>query len=74
MFPNPATDFVTINFEDATNGNVNIYNIAGQMIYNKSFSQQSYIQLNIESLFNGMYIVEVRTEKGSFNTKLQIAK
>lgn len=74
MYPNPATDFVTINFEDATNGNVNIYNIAGQMIYNKSFSQQSYIQLNIESLFNGMYIVEVRTEKGSFNTKLQIAK
>ncbi len=79
IYPNPAVDKqVTLIYditENASNGEVAVYNISGQKVYssqianNSGFYQQN---LNLSDLSSGVYIVKVQIGNYSANQKLII--
>jgi hypothetical protein len=61
IFPNPTTDKFTI--ETPQKATIEILNIQGQLI-NTIEANSKEISIDISALPNGVYIVEVKTEKG----------
>jgi hypothetical protein len=61
IYPNPATDYVNINF--AGTGNLIITNILGQVVYAVSHTE-STISLNVAEWKSGMYFVTVTNNSG----------
>jgi hypothetical protein len=61
VYPNPATNSLTI--ESPQNGVIEITNIQGQLI--KSFMATSNkTSIDVSAFPSGVYIIEVKTEKG----------
>jgi len=75
LYPNPATDVVTLNIDNASNADLtlNIYNIIGTLIKTEML-KQNQPQINIEDLSNGIYMVEIKSKKWSEKQKLIIQK
>jgi Secretion system C-terminal sorting domain/SprB repeat len=77
LFPNPTTGSfqLSLNFEKATDTQVVIYNILGEVVYTKSISGavkgQTQINLNVPS---GAYNVHVITKDATQILPLQIVK
>ena len=61
IFPNPATERVTINFstDAVVNGNIGIYNIDGQLIRLFAPSRVARFTLDVSDLPAGMYFIEL---------------
>lgn len=74
MWPNPAENTVNIELGLNISGNVaiSIYNINGKKVasYDKDASQQ--IQLNINELNTGVYLVKVTSNEATFTKKLLV--
>ena len=68
IFPNPAKNIVTIDFEDQQSGIIQIYSLSGQIIKEQIFENSNKENINIEALEKGVYLVKVK-QKGSINTK-----
>ena len=73
VYPNPSNDAVTLQL--GKNGNVNyaIYSIEGKLILNKTLSSVSENQnetIDISSLSNGQYILQVTTDGVSETKKI----
>ncbi|UUV22468.1 T9SS type A sorting domain-containing protein [Paenimyroides aestuarii] len=65
LFPNPASN--TINITNSDNyfvQNVKIYDTSGKLLKTQHFNNQKEVQLNIESLTNGIYLLHIHTDKG----------
>ena len=75
LFPNPATDIITINVNGSskTDLNVNIYNITGSLVKAETLEQNQQ-QINISNLSNGIYLVEINSENICKTQKLIIQK
>ncbi len=69
IYPNPANETLNISMEGMTQ--VIIYNVAGQkvMVHN---NHNNSATLNVSELNTGLYIVEVRSAKGSAIQKVTI--
>jgi choice-of-anchor B domain-containing protein len=67
MYPNPANNEITISSKDEAISHVEIYNILGQAIVNKTFSSNFTETLDISNLNSGMYLVKIN---GSTTKKL----
>lgn len=73
IYPNPAVDLVQIQVNsNAQILNIEIYNLTGQSVYNKQVKMQKSIELNLSSLFKGMYCMKITTETGASIRKLMI--
>ncbi len=71
VYPNPANDFINIS---PKNENEKIetflfYNQYGRLISSQIFSSQ---EVNLQSLSSGLYLLEVRTNKGNYFRKLVV--
>jgi Secretion system C-terminal sorting domain len=75
LFPNPASDNITLNFQNSSKNNtfVNIYNVVGELIHSEQL-QQDQQKINVADLCNGIYMVEVGSNEGSEKQKLVIQK
>ena len=75
MFPNPASDIVTLNIDNLNNTglNVNIYNIMGTIV-KKVALEQNQQQINVSDLSNAVYIVEIKSDNYTGKQKLIIQK
>ena len=63
LYPNPATNELTLNGEFLTNGCIiNISDISGKIYLNKK-AQSSNAKINIESLKKGIYFVSIFNQK-----------
>ncbi len=73
IFPNPASQLITIQFNTEVNSNfvINIYNSIGEKIKSE-FVMEDNSQINLQDLKNGIYSLEVITENGSNFQKLII--
>ncbi len=70
VFPNPATDFVTIDLEEKAV--VQLVNISGQTLIQESLIEGQN-QLSTAQLSNGIYLLQIKYEDGSIlNKKLII--
>jgi hypothetical protein len=63
IFPNPASDAVTIENASAILG-IKAYSVTGALVLSKPVSNQSSVTLNVASLPAGTYIVRVATSAG----------
>lgn len=71
MYPNPATNMVNItNNENMLVNQVTVYDIAGKQLNTQSFNNEAEIQLNVENLASGTYILHLQTNKGLVVKKL----
>jgi len=69
IYPNPATDIVSINSKDNRIKNLSITNISGQIVYQKQVKGFDST-VNISNLSKGVYFLNVVTEKGVFVEKI----
>jgi hypothetical protein len=67
IYPNPAAGLLNIEMSDAvTGGRITVYNQLGQIVLEKAFEKST----DISSLSNGIYLVEVKTNKGISRKKI----
>ena len=69
VYPNPATDFITLKFntEKAENVAVNVVDVTGKQVYTEQINHAGgdfQRQFNISDLSKGFYIMNLETSKG----------
>lgn len=66
LYPNPATTFVTItNNENKQLQQITVYDVAGKLISSHNYSNETEIQLNVENLASGTYMLHLETVEGT---------
>jgi hypothetical protein len=71
IYPNPATDVLNIaGLEGA--GTISIYNAVGQEMMAVPFNNSDRMKLNLSDWVSGVYLVQIRTEKGVVMHKLRL--
>ena len=66
-FPNPAKDILTI---EGSYISVDVYDVYGKLV----LSAESAKTINVSSLSNGIYMLNINTEKGTATQKITITK
>ena len=61
IYPNPASDFITIKLKNSDKKKVQIYNIVGQLVEEVSISNNQ--KLDISKLSSGVYFVSINNNK-----------
>lgn len=80
VYPNPASNNVNFdyNFKKATTATVRVLDITGREVYTQSYGKQNVgkqsFNVNIASLPNGTYSIELVTEENKAVSKFNIAK
>lgn len=59
LFPNPATESVTLRFAHEQNAKIEVYNLAGQVVQETHSAGQQEVQLDTQNLSEGYYLVRV---------------
>ena len=67
IFPNPAKDAVNINGEYLT---IDIYTACGKLVLSSEYKSN----IDVSSLLNGVYIMQINTRQGKLRKKITIAK
>jgi len=62
IFPNPATDAITINTNSSGTNQYTIVDVFGKTIERGNL--ESEIQINVSALIRGMYFVKIKDDKG----------
>ena len=71
LYPNPATDFVTITTNDNIEVNqIKVYDLTGKFIARQDFKNEENIRLNVEKFASGTYLLHLQTDKGLAVKKL----
>mgnify|MGYP001270407077 CR=1 FL=1 len=75
IYPNPASDNLTINIERTGNDalTLNLYNAWGALVKTEDIKQNQQ-QLNISDLSNGIYLVEIKCKDWTEKQKLIIQR
>jgi hypothetical protein len=75
IFPNPAHDHFTIDFDgDIRNAEVNIFDMTGKIIYSDIASSLSQLVVNTGDFSEGIYMVQIQAEGFIATKKLVIEK
>jgi len=71
LYPNPATDRVTIRMEESSQYNVRVFDMTGKSLMNSKFDGQEYL-MDISELKSGMYMLQISDGELSLSKKLLI--
>ncbi|RKE95058.1 PQQ-dependent sugar dehydrogenase [Ichthyenterobacterium magnum] len=71
MHPNPANEFLTIDFSNLSNQlqTINIYDIQGKLIKSVTNFNEQIIKLPMNTISNGLYLVEIIDNNGLKNIR-----
>ncbi|MGE0636435.1 MAG: T9SS type A sorting domain-containing protein [Bacteroidia bacterium] len=64
LFPNPASDILTVEMAHTGDVTVAVYSISGQLLSLKTRQEGNRLQTNISELTPGVYIMELSTRTG----------
>lgn len=72
VYPNPFSQTLTIRFSDAMHKPIFVllFDVKAKLIYAQEFSPRQHIQLNLNDISHGIYLMKVNSDTKSFNTKL----
>lgn len=73
VFPNPASDFVTLTFDTNTKGRILIKNYSGQVVLEQEYTEGN-CRLNTSILPEGLFLMTVIGERISLNKKIVISR
>ena len=71
LYPNPASEFVNLEFDEVSNLTVNVFDIQGKLIL-KNNATTSPFKLDVSGLESGMYFVKIDGNGESITKKLII--
>lgn len=78
LYPNPTKSMFTVSVESNTQEmlNVNIYDVLGKRIQSRSFSPMDHpeVSFNLDKYTNGIYYVEIQSEKNKVIQKIVLNK
>lgn len=77
IYPNPATESVTITFKEETNGLLSVYDLSGKVVATQTLTGVNgtqAVEINTSALNSGMYTVNVTANGTSVSKKLAIRK
>lgn len=73
VYPNPANEQLFIETgSQSQNIELELYNMTGQVVLRESFRNTSTIGVDVSGLTKGIYIMKLRTDKDSYNTRIII--
>ncbi len=73
LYPNPASDRVTVSSNVAMNG-VTVMNYVGQVVYSAKVAGETTLTLNTASYEAGVYVVQINTANGVVTKRVVIAE
>ncbi|WKW46844.1 T9SS type A sorting domain-containing protein [Myroides sp. JBRI-B21084] len=66
LYPNPATNVVNItNAENMQVNQITVYTLAGKQVSTQAYNNPTEIQLNVEHLASGTYLLYLQTAQGT---------
>ena len=68
VFPNPSSDFVSVNLKENTESVLRLFDLNGKLLFETVFNQKANVSL--EGLNQGQYLIRVTNEKGSAVRKI----
>jgi|GEM_PF-2695572 len=75
LYPNPTQGNITLEFEEAENLSISLYDMTGKQLFKQSFtSVKERISLELPDLPNGTYLCHVIADKFSYNKRLVISR
>lgn len=73
VFPNPASEFVTISFNELLqNGKITIFDALGRSVLNTNFSEEKNSTISLLGIEKGTYFITISSEKGTISKKLLV--
>ncbi len=72
IYPNPASSNINIEFNNNNYSILRLYNISGQMIFEKSVENKDKVHINISNIPSGVYFVKAISDDKSVTEKLII--
>jgi len=75
LYPNPASDIVTLNIDNIGNDIiiVNVYNVVGALVKSDRLNKTNQ-QFNIADLSNGVYVIVIKYKESTLSQKLIIQR
>ncbi|UUV22666.1 T9SS type A sorting domain-containing protein [Paenimyroides aestuarii] len=71
LYPNPASSVVNItNTENMQIQQITVYDVAGKQLSTQTYNNETDIQLNVEHLASGTYMLHLQTHQGTAVKKL----
>tara|TARA_R110000787_G_scaffold136193_6_gene248690 strand:- start:1945 stop:4428 length:2484 start_codon:yes stop_codon:yes gene_type:complete len=71
LYPNPANDKITLNFNKGTEADFSIFDLLGKLvIYQPNVSISQSHTIDISKLNNGVYFVRINSDAGTITKKL----
>jgi len=71
VYPNPATNVVNItNSENVLVNQITIYDVTGKQLSTQNYNNETQLQLNVENLASGIYMLHLETNQGIAVKKL----
>jgi hypothetical protein len=74
VFPNPAKEQLNIRTENAQIETVSMFNINGQLVKQMNNVNANLQNISVAELPQGVYMLQVRTDKGVENRRVVVAK
>lgn len=71
VWPNPTNNLLNISgLTNYTNAQVDLVDLSGRVVLSTSETTGNNVSLNLKSIENGIYLVKIQTENGSFFQKI----
>lgn len=75
LYPNPATEHITVEMDGAMINAIEVYNVLGQKVHVATLPiPNAKAQINTQKLVSGMYHLHIQTNKGVVIRKVEILK
>ena len=75
VYPNPGAGVVFVSVEDASaKGNITVSDIAGNHVYTEALNGLRIYNIPLTGAANGLYFVEVKTDKGITTRKVEVVR
>ncbi|MPM05051.1 hypothetical protein SDC9_51333 [bioreactor metagenome] len=65
VYPNPATDYLNVEFQESGNFDVTVFSPEGRIVYALQNIQSKHLKLGTKEFAPGTYILKIDSEKGS---------
>ncbi len=73
VYPNPATDKITISHNSDINGSVKLFNIQGALVLEREYQYNSpELTVNVNNVPNGIYLLRINEEGNQYSVKVII--
>ena len=74
IFPNPAKDVINVVLPKAEKGTVQVYNLVGEVVYQKNMRGIEKLSIDLGNQSIGVYFVKVKTADKTITKKVMLTK